>query len=80
MTEAEIYRAIKEMFSDIFMRDDLVLSADLSANDVDGWDSVKQIEIIIATEGRFGIEFTTQEIDQLENVGELVRLIELKAN
>ena len=78
-TEPEIYRAMTEIFHDVFMRDDLVLKAELSAKDVQGWDSFKQIEIIIAAEERFGLKFRTREMDSLNNVGDLVRLIASKS-
>jgi acyl carrier protein len=79
-TEADIYAALTEIFHDVFMRDDLVLKAELSAPDVKGWDSFKQIEIIMATEERFGIVLNTREIDSLRNVGDLVRVVESKTN
>ncbi len=53
-TEAEIYRDLSEIFADVFMRDDIVLSAPLTAKDVKGWDSFKQIEIIMASRGEMG--------------------------
>jgi acyl carrier protein len=77
-TEPEIYDALTEIFHDVFTRDDLVLKAELSAKDVKGWDSFKQIEIIMATEERFGMKFTTRELDSLLNVGDLVRVVAAK--
>ena len=62
------------------MRDDIVLSPALSADDVEGWDSLKQVDIIIAVEERFDIKFTTKELDQLDRVGDLVTLIVAKAS
>ena len=47
-TEAEIYGALTEIFRDVFNRDDLALKPELTAKDVPGWDSFKQIEIIMA--------------------------------
>jgi acyl carrier protein len=78
-TEAEIYGALTEIFHDVFMRDDLVLKPELSAKEVQGWDSFKQIEIIMATEEKYGIKFTTRELDGLQNVGDLVRVVVAKA-
>ena len=75
MTEAEIYAALTVIFQDVFLRDDLVLTPTLSANDVPGWDSFKQIEILIASEQRFGIKLSTREIDRLTNVGDLVSAV-----
>jgi acyl carrier protein len=77
-TEAEIYVVLTEIFSDVFMRDDLDLTPALTAKDVMGWDSFKQIEIIMATEERFGIKFNTRELDSLLSVGDLVKAIAAK--
>ena len=62
------------------MRDDIVLKPELSAKDVEGWDSFKQIEILLATEERFGIKFSTREVDSLQNVGDLARLVAAKTS
>jgi acyl carrier protein len=77
-TEAEIYVVLAEIFSDVFMRDDLKLTPALTARDVIGWDSFKQIEIIMATEERFRIKFNTRELDSLLSVGDLAKAIETK--
>jgi acyl carrier protein len=79
VTETEIYAALTEIFSDVFMRDDIALNPTLTAKDVQGWESFKQIEIIIATEERFGIKANTRDLDQLQCVGDLVQLIQSKA-
>lgn len=75
MREAEIYPALEEIFRDVFMRDDIRLSADMTARDLEGWDSFKQVEIIIAAESRYRIKFSTRELDNLLSVGDLVRVI-----
>lgn len=74
-TDAEIYAALTEIFHDVFLRDDLVLTPALSADGVEGWDSFKQIEIIMAVEERFGVKFRTRELDALSNVADLARLV-----
>jgi acyl carrier protein len=79
MTEPQIYEALTTIFRDVFLRDDIVLSAGVSAQDVPDWDSFKQIEIIIAVESQFGIKFGTREMDSLTNVGDLARLIASKS-
>jgi acyl carrier protein len=78
-TEADVYNALTEIFHDVFMCDDMTLKQELSAKDVEGWDSFKQIEIIMATEERFAIKMTTREMDNLQNVGDLVKVILGKA-
>ena len=75
MDEGEIYAALRDIFVDIFARDDVVLNASTSANDVAGWDSFRHIEILVAVEERFGIRFRTRDLDGLRNLGDLVRLI-----
>ena len=73
-TEPEIYTALGEIFQDVFQRE-VPLRPDLTARDVQGWDSFKQIEIVIATEERFAIRLTTRELDSLRSVRDLVRVI-----
>lgn len=78
-TEAEIYNGLNEIFSDVFLRDDIELTPALSAKDVKGWDSFKQIEIIMASEEKWAIKFNTRELDALRTLGDLVRMIGAKA-
>lgn len=75
MTEAEVYEALGGIFRTVFGRDDMVVSPALSARDVPGWDSFKQIEVMMATEERFGIELSTGDIDSLRNVGDLAGIV-----
>ena len=53
-------------------------AAGLAAKDVAGWDSFKQIEIIMATEERFGIRFSTRDLDRLQTVGDLIAVVAAK--
>jgi acyl carrier protein len=77
--EAAIYAGLGEILQDVFLRDDLKIGPGLSAKDVEGWDSFKQIEIIMATEERFGIKLSTREIDGLANLGDLARVVAARA-
>lgn len=76
-TEPEIYQALSEIFQDVFLRD-VPLRPELTARDVAGWDSFKQIEIVMAVEERFAIRLTTRELDSLQSVGDLVRVVAAK--
>jgi len=78
MTEPEIYQALTTIFRDVFLRDDLDLTPQLGSKDIPDWDSFKQVEIIIKAEAHFGIKFRTRELDRLNNVGDLARLIATK--
>ena len=74
-TEAEIYPALTTIFRDVFLRDEMEITPALSAKDVQGWDSFKQIEIVMASEEHWTIRFTTRELDALRCVEDLARTI-----
>ncbi len=74
MSETDFYPVLTEIFRDVFMRD-VALRPELTAKDVPGWDSFKQIEIIVALEEKYDIKFHTRELDQLNNVGDLARVL-----
>ena len=78
MTQAEILEEITEVVRDVLAEDDVVLSAGSTAADVEGWDSVTNIEIMIGLEQSFGFRFQTGEMATIKNVGELVARIEQK--
>ncbi len=77
--QAKLYDVLTEIFNDVFMRDDMKLTPELSAKDVGGWDSFKQIEIMVSVEEQFDIKLNTKEIDGLKNVGDLADVIRKKA-
>ena len=78
MTDAEAYPFLTEIFHDVFMRDDIVLTPATSAPDIETWDSFKQIEIIVAVQEALGIKFTTSELDRMGCVGDLAGFIAAK--
>jgi acyl carrier protein len=59
----------------VFGDDDVVVQPSTTAADVEGWDSVSNIEVLVALEREFGIRFNTGEMATVANVGELVTLI-----
>ena len=76
--ETEVFGGLTEIFHDVFLRDDMQLTPELTAKQVPGWDSFKQIEIIMASEERWKIKFNTRELDALQSVGDLVKTIARK--
>ncbi len=80
MTANEVEAALTDVFRGVFGRPDLVLARAMTADDIDGWDSARMVEIIIETEARFGIAFTTRETDRLGCVGDLVDTVVRKTN
>jgi acyl carrier protein len=69
---------LQEIFRDLFDDDEIVLRDDTTAKDVPGWDSLKNVKLMIRIEKAFGIRFGTGEVVGLKNVGELLALIERK--
>ena len=67
------------IFENVFDEDDLVITPKTSAADVDGWDSLTHIRLILTVEKAFKVKFSTSEIGKLENVGDLVALIKARA-
>ena len=78
MAKDKIYAQLNTIFNDIFLRDDIVLKPETTADDIEGWDSFRQIEIILAVEEHFGIKLSTREIDSLRCVGDLANVIGAK--
>jgi acyl carrier protein len=78
MHHAEIAEALTDIFHDLFGDDQMVLTRDMSARTVKGWDSIKHISLIVAVEERFGIKLKTSEIDRLTNVGDLEDVVAAK--
>jgi acyl carrier protein len=79
MDEPQIYQRLSTIFGEVFDEDDIQMTPELSAKDVDGWDSLTHIRLILTVEKAFGIKFSTSEIGKLENVGGLVALIKSRA-
>ena len=71
-----IYNQLNQIFRDVLDNDDINLTANSSAADVPGWDSLAHINLILAVERHFKVRFATTEIGGLSDVGELVALIE----
>jgi acyl carrier protein len=75
MEQAAIYGELTTIMRGVLMQDDLVLSPGLTARQVEGWDSFKMIEIIVAVEAHFGIKVPSHQVDRLDSVGDLAALI-----
>jgi acyl carrier protein len=78
MDEAQIYVRLTEIFENVFDEDDIEVTPELSAKDVDGWDSLTHIRLILTVEKAFKIKFSTSEVGKMENVGDLVKLIKAR--
>ena len=69
---------IQDIMRDVFDLDDLDISKDTTAEDVEEWDSLSHIRLIVAIERKFGFKFKNSEIESLKNVGDLIKIIQTK--
>ena len=79
MEKNEIVSRLTPIFRDVFNDDALVVSEGMTAADVPTWDSLSNINMIIAVEKSFGVKFSIKDVRSLKNVGELLALIKKKA-
>lgn len=75
MTQNDLDTRFETVFREIFDNEDLILRDDMSAKDIDGWDSLAQINLIVAIESEFGIRFKSNELASLANVGALKKAV-----
>lgn len=78
MDEAHIYERLTQVFTDVFDDDSIRVTPELSAKDVDGWDSLTHIRLILTVEKALNVKFSTSEIGKLENIGDLVSLLKTR--
>lgn len=72
MNRQEIFEKLNVIFLDVFDNEDIVVTETSSADDIEEWDSLSHIQLIVAIEKEFKIKFTSLEIMKWKNVGEMV--------
>lgn len=75
MERQEIFAKLNDIFVDIMDLDEVNLTETTCADDIEEWDSLTQIQLVVAIEKAFGIKFTSKEISNWQNVGEMVDTI-----
>ncbi len=80
MNAEQVKAELDGVFQDVFDDPAMKIERDMTADDVQGWDSARMVEIIIAAEARFGITFTTRETDSLRCVGDLIDVVARKTS
>lgn len=73
-----IYTRLTPIFHDVFDDETIAVTPTLTADDVDEWDSLAHIRLVLAIEKKFGLKFSAAEVGRLKNVGEFVALIQAK--
>lgn len=78
MEKAEILSKLTAIFRKIFSNDSLILSNELTANDVENWDSLTHMLLITEIENSFSIKFKLKDLNKMKNVGNLIEIIETR--
>lgn len=78
MDKKRIIGEVQEIFRDVLDNEEIVLANDTTADDIEEWDSLTHIQLIVAIEKHFQIRFTSREILSWQNVGEMIDCIASK--
>ncbi|MBQ6334437.1 MAG: acyl carrier protein [Erysipelotrichaceae bacterium] len=79
MNREEVMKTLNEIFCNVFDDDSIVLTDETNSSDIDDWDSLEQINLIVNIENEFEMVFDMAEVSDLANVGEMADLIMRKA-
>jgi acyl carrier protein len=80
MDAKQVMKEVNDIFRRELDEDDIEVQYDTTAKDVDGWDSLTHIQLVVAIEKHFKIRFTASEIQKFSNVGEMCDAIVAKVN
>ncbi len=69
---------LEQVFREVFDDEEIELTDEMTADDIDAWDSLTHIQLIVAVEEAFNCKFSTVEVMKLKNVGEFIKLIDRK--
>ena len=72
MTRSEVFEKMNRIFRDNFDDESIVLTDSTSAEDIEDWDSLEQINLVVAIQDEFHVKFNIQEVNAMQNVGEMV--------
>lgn len=78
MEKTEILEKVRDIFRDVLDNDEIELTADMSADDVEEYDSLSHIQLVVAIEKSFGIKFNSKEITTWTKIGDMVDSIASK--
>lgn len=79
MDTTAIYTRLTRIFHDVFDDESIVVTPAMTAADLDEWDSLNHIRLVLSVEKQFSLHFSAAEVGRLKNVGEFVQLIQAKA-
>jgi acyl carrier protein len=79
MTQTEILAKMQTVFDDVFL-EDVKVTPELSADDVEEWDSLLQISLVLGVEKAFNVRFRVGEVEATKNLGDFATLIQRRMN
>jgi acyl carrier protein len=80
MTKEDILKQVNAVFIEVLDDESIVLTYETTVDDIDDWDSLNHIQLVVAIEKVFKIRFTSSEIRNWQNVGEMVDSVNVKLN
>lgn len=75
MNREKVYEILNTVFQDVFDDENIIVNDTTTASDIEGWDSLEHINLIVAVEEEFSIKFNMGEVNSFKNVGEMVDII-----
>lgn len=75
MENQEIYERLNSVFRDVFDDESIVVKPETTANDIEDWDSLEHINLVVAVEQEFGMKFNMNEVTTMKDVGDMVKII-----
>ena len=76
MTRAEVFEKLNEVFREVFDDESITVGEETTSADIEDWDSLEHINLIVAVEKCFGIKFNMGEVSTMKNVGAMADIIE----
>lgn len=75
MERQDVFEKLNEVFRDVFDDDEIAVVDETTADDIEDWDSLEHINLVVAVEEKFHIKFKMGEVNNMKNVGEMVDII-----
>lgn len=80
MNREEVLERLTNVFKDVFDLEEVTITDSTTSEDIEDWDSLEHINLIVAVETEFGIKFNMNEVGSMKNVGEMVDIILSRIN
>lgn len=80
MTREEVYTKLNEVFQEVFDDDSITVNDTTTSADIEDWDSLEHINLVVGVEKAFGFKFKMGQVNAMKNVGEMVDIILSKVN